>query len=175
MNYKFGTLPPLSAKIEEPLEPQEFYKSINWVKAILDWDRGYNYDLAEMLAWGYPQAPKSLHPVIIDIVIGIRKANKRGQSKTELKPSERLQIALDLERQIQSSKYSGRGVGLEHLENFLIDRGRKNIESVQLHHGYDGLTKQYQEHFADRYKLSTNTIKKYTKELNSLKKNWPNI
>lgn len=158
----------------KPSEFDSFYENIEWIKALVDWDKGHKTSLAQMLT--YMRPPVEFMPIIADIVEGNRKSSNKGQSGRTRKPSETLKIALEIERAVGGMKYLSKGEGLEHLENYLSANGvKRNGEAIDLHHAYEKQAVVWRELIAKKHDISIHTAIKYEKDLKKLKENWPQI
>lgn len=157
----------------KPTEFDSFYKNIEWIKALVDWDKGYTETLSFMVSRMH--APAELMPIIGSIVAGTRKPKRRGQSGTLYKPSEKLKIALELERWVEGSRYLSKGEGLEDLQNYIAGNGFQNDEAMRVHHNYERVAVEHRERISKKYNLSIHAALKYEKKLKELKKNWPQI
>lgn len=158
----------------KPTEFDSFYKNIEWIKALVDWDKGYTETLSFMVSRMH--APAELMPIIGSIVAGTRKPKRRGQSGTLYKPSEKLKIALEIERNVGGMHYLSKGEGLELLELYLHENGVNHIsEPIKTHHDYEAQAVVWRESIAKKYNLSIHTALKYEKDLKKLKENWPQI
>jgi hypothetical protein len=163
----------LPCKVITPKEPQAFYENLEWIKAVADWDKGYKDNLGLMIERMRP--PVDFMPIISAIVSGARTSNTKGNSLAYYKPSEQIKIALELEMIVSGQKFLSGKVGLEYLENYLTDHGAKNLDPMDLHHKFDGLTEQIQKIVAKKHKITVSTIKKYSYKFNILKKSHPNF
>lgn len=152
------------------LEPEEFYKYINWVTAIYDWERGYPVELAFLVE--HFHIPPILKPVIGKIIRGEKAPTKRGQSNQSALPSERLEVAIKLERQIESNRQMvNHWLAREDLRYYL---NTKRSDKA-LYSGYIALGKAFREQSARKAQVEVRTINEWLKELRKLKKMWPNL
>mgnify|MGYP006981149576 CR=1 FL=1 len=157
------------------LEPKEFYQNIEWVLAIVEW----NFGDSDALVWhvAYDPIPILLRPVIAKIISGEKHQNSKGISNRKYTPTDRLSVALSLERKIIANKntFTGYSITEDASPGYAWHYLNTNSTPKQLYKVFRKCPQQYREREASRLNISIATIKKWEKELRDLKKKWPDI
>lgn len=157
------------------LEPSDFYKNIEWVKAIVEWNHGNSYPLAWYVE--HYHIPPKIKPVIGKILRGEKSQNSKGKSNQMFTPTERLDVALKLERKIASNKRasSGHGISKDAGQGYLRHYLNTQASPLAIYKSSSKLPLQYKKIEATHLDVTVATINKWGQELRNLKKKWPDI
>lgn len=156
---------------DPPSQLQEFKENFDWIKAIKNWDAGYYEDLAWLIE--HYHVPAKLKPVIGDIIRGVRNQNAKGVSNEKYKPSDRLQIAFDLDRKISGAHSLADTKHLKYLD--LQEYLRSNAPPLKLRKAMLSVIPQYKKQVADKYQIKLRTVDKYLEQFRNIRKKWPNL
>lgn len=157
------------------LEPSDFYENIEWVKSIIEWNHGNGCPLAWHVE--HFHIPPILKPVIGKILRGEKLQNNKGKSNQKYTPTERFDVALKLESNIESNKRASTGyaiskdAGQGYLRHYL----NTNASPTALYKLFGKYPQQCKKREADRLNVTVATIDKWLQNLRDLKKKWPDI
>ena len=172
---QFAELPPIDVENNQPAElgpcSRSVYLASNWIVSIDAWDLD-DPELLGIMLKNHP-VPVELRPVISDIVLGIRKPNKRAAAKLKCPAGHRLILA-GIYRMLKHD-VTDSTLKRKTLHDYHSTAAEKGIEVIDLKKQYLEAARNLKSEWASEMGLGTEALDNLCAALESKIKNYPNI